>query len=119
MKILTEVKMEIDNSTPLDFTTWVLPAHGNQKINKEIEHLYNTVELLDLTNMLEKAMATHSSTLLANPMDRGAWWAAVYGVAQSRTRMKWLSSSSTHTSDTDQSSSIEWFEGEKLYNFNP
>ena len=24
----------------------------------------------------------------------GAWWAAVYGVAQSRTRLKWLSSSS-------------------------
>ena len=26
---------------------------------------------------------------------RGAWWAAVYGVAQSRTRLKWLSSSSS------------------------
>ena len=25
---------------------------------------------------------------------RGAWWAAVYGVTQSRTRLKWLSSSS-------------------------
>ena len=25
---------------------------------------------------------------------REAWWAAVYGVAQSRTRLKWLSSSS-------------------------
>ena len=23
---------------------------------------------------------------LENPMDEGAWWAAVYGVAQSRTR---------------------------------
>ena len=32
---------------------------------------------------------------LENPMDRGAWWAAVYGVAQSRTRLKWLSSSSS------------------------
>ena len=28
-------------------------------------------------------------------MDRGAWWAAVHGVAQSRTWLKWLSSSST------------------------
>ena len=26
-------------------------------------------------------------------MDAGAWWAAVYGVAQSRTRLKRLSSS--------------------------
>ena len=29
---------------------------------------------------------------LENPMDRGAWWAAVCGVTQSRTRLKWLSS---------------------------
>ena len=32
---------------------------------------------------------------LENPGDAGAWWAAVYGVAQSRTRLKWLSSSSS------------------------
>ena len=25
---------------------------------------------------------------LGNPMDGGAWWAAVYGVAQSRTQLK-------------------------------
>ena len=31
---------------------------------------------------------------LENPRDRGAWWAAVYGVTQSRTQLKWLSSSS-------------------------
>ena len=30
---------------------------------------------------------------LENPRDGGAWWAAVYGVAQSRTRLKRLSSS--------------------------
>ena len=32
---------------------------------------------------------------LENPRDRGAWWAAVYGVTQSRTRLKRLSSSSS------------------------
>ena len=32
-------------------------------------------------------------TCLENPRDRGAWWAAVYGVAQSQTWLKWLSSS--------------------------
>ena len=37
---------------------------------------------------------------LKNPRDGGAWWAAVYGVAQSRTRLKRLSSSST--------SDIQW-----------
>ena len=31
---------------------------------------------------------------LENPRDVGAWWAAVYGVAQSRTRLKRLSSRS-------------------------
>ena len=31
---------------------------------------------------------------LENPRDRGAWWAAIYRVAQSRTRLKRLSSSS-------------------------
>ena len=32
---------------------------------------------------------------LENPRDGGAWWAAIYGVAQSRTRLKQLSSSSS------------------------
>ena len=35
------------------------------------------------------------SSCLENPRDRGAWWAAVYGVAQSWTRLKRLSSSSS------------------------
>ena len=32
---------------------------------------------------------------LENPRDGGAWWAAVYWVTQSRTRLMWLSSSSS------------------------
>ena len=32
---------------------------------------------------------------LENPRDGGAWWAAVYGVALSRTQLKRLSSSSS------------------------
>ena len=32
---------------------------------------------------------------LENPRDGGAWWASIYGVAQSRTRLKQLSSSSS------------------------
>ena len=35
---------------------------------------------------------------LENPGDRGAWWAAVYGVTQSRTRLKRLGSSSSPSS---------------------
>ena len=33
-------------------------------------------------------------SFLENPRDRGTWWAAIYGVAQSWTWLKWLSSSS-------------------------
>ena len=36
---------------------------------------------------------------LENPKDGGAWWAAVYGVAQSWTQLKWLSSSSSALGD--------------------
>ena len=42
---------------------------------------------------------------LENPRDGGAWWAAVYGVAQSQTRLKWLSSSSS----SSRLGVIEWW----------
>ena len=32
---------------------------------------------------------------LENPRDRGAWWAAIYGVAQSQTQLKRLNNSSS------------------------
>ena len=35
---------------------------------------------------------------LENPRDGGAWWAAVYGIAQSRTRLERLSNSSSSSS---------------------
>ena len=38
-------------------------------------------------------MAAYSSILAWRIPQTGAWWAAVYGVAQSRTRLKRLSSS--------------------------
>ena len=43
---------------------------------------------------------------LENPGDGGAWWAVVYGVAQSRTRLKWLSSSSSMISE--KTNNIRW-----------
>ena len=68
------------------------------------------VQPLDWEDPLEESMATHSFTLaqripegngtplqyscLENPRDGGAWWAAIYGVAQSQTQLKRLSSSS-------------------------
>ena len=43
---------------------------------------------------------------LENPRDGGAWWAAVYGVTQSRTQLKRLSSSSSRTAAHQASLSI-------------
>ena len=37
---------------------------------------------------------------LENPRDGEAWWAAVYGVAQSQTRLKWLSSAYKDLTDS-------------------
>ena len=37
---------------------------------------------------------------LENPRDGGAWWAAIYGVTQSRTQLKQLTSSSSYAVDT-------------------
>ena len=52
---------------------------------------------------LKKEMATHSSVLAWRiPGMGGTWWAAVYGVAQSRTQVKRLSSSSSSSSVSDK-----------------
>ena len=49
------------------------------------------VQSLDQEDPLEKGMATHSLgngySCLGNPMDRGAWWATVHGVAKSWIRL--------------------------------
>ena len=46
-------------------------------------------------------MATHSSVLAWRIPGTGeTWWAAVYGVAQSQTRLKRLSSSSSNALET-------------------
>ena len=39
---------------------------------------------------------------LENPRDGGAWWAAVYGVSQSQTRLKQLSSNSSKGGIVDE-----------------
>ena len=47
------------------------------------------VRSLGWEDPLEKEMATHSSVLARRiPMDRGAWWATVPGVAKSHTRLR-------------------------------
>ena len=44
------------------------------------------VQSLDLKDPLEEEMATQFNILVwKNPMDGGAWWVTVHGVAKSRT----------------------------------
>ena len=50
------------------------------------------VQSLGQEDPLEEGMATRSSILAWRiPMDRGAWWATVHGVAKSQTQLKRLS----------------------------
>ena len=56
---------------------------------------------------------------LENPRDGGAWWAAVYGVAQSRTGLKRLSSSSSPINRNISISNWWWFDflGRRMLNY--
>ena len=61
-----------------------------------VEHDWSDLACM---HAFEKEMATHSSILAWRiPGTEEPWWAAVYGIAQSRTRLKWLSSSSSSSS---------------------
>ena len=46
---------------------------------------------------------------LENPKDEGAWWAAIRGVARSRTRLKQLSSSSSSSSGLVGDTDIQYY----------
>ena len=51
------------------------------------------VRFLGLEDPLEKEMGNPlQCSCLENPRDGEAWWAAVYGITQSRTRLNRLSS---------------------------
>ena len=52
---------------------------------------------LSLSRIGERNGNPLQCSCLENPRDGGAWWAAVYGAAQNRTRLKQLSSSSSST----------------------
>ena len=96
---------------PMDGGAWWAAVHGVVKSRTRLSKFTFTFHF----HALEKKMATYSSVLAwripgmaepgglpsmgsqnwTRPRDGGAWWAAVYGVAQSRTRLKRLSSSSS------------------------
>ena len=66
------------------FSRWVLAV---MLVVGFINHLYHVQEFFFL-NVGEGNGSPLQCSCLENPRDGGAWWAAVYGVAQSRTRLK-------------------------------
>ena len=69
-------------------TTLTKPLQGSKAAVFKIEK--------ESWNVLQQTMQDgREKVCLENLRDRRAWWAAVYGVAQSQTRLKRLSSSSS------------------------
>ena len=67
----------------MDGGPWRAAAHGVAKSQTRLSDFTFTFHF----HILEKEMATHSSSCLENPRGGGAWLAAVYGVTQSQTRL--------------------------------
>ena len=81
-----------------------LQSMGSQRVRTRLSDFTFTFHF----HTLEKEMATHSIVLAWRiPGTGGAWWAAVYGVAQSRTQLKRRSSSSSRNG--------QWWDGEAIY----
>ena len=73
---------------------WVEEPGGLQSMgSRRVGHDWTTS--VSLSCIGEGSGNPLQCSCLENPRDRGAWWAAVYGVAQSRTRLKRLSHSSS------------------------
>ena len=73
---------------------------------RRVEHDWATSFSL-LLSCIGEENGNHSSVLAWRiPGMGGAWWAAVYGVAHSRTRLKRLSSSSSSSSSSSRSYSL-------------
>ena len=69
---------------------------------------HNWVTSLSLPCIGEGNGSPLQCSCLEHPRDGGAWWAAVYGVTQSRTRLKRLSSSRSNSGSRKRDISASW-----------
>ena len=95
-----EDSLEEETATHSSILAWKIPwtegPSGLQSMgSRKVGHDWMTsLSLFTFMHWRRKWQPLQCSCL-ENPRDWGAWWAAVYGVAQSRTRLKRLSSSSS------------------------
>ena len=82
---------------PADHQLPLRPLRGLQETRvanriAEVELFWSCIQLMIDVGVLGCSWETlgpgQPRASLENPRDGGAWWAAVYGVAQSRTRLK-------------------------------
>ena len=66
--------------------SWLFQFHSS------FSRLLWLFEVFCISIQMVKLFVLVQCSCLENPRDEGAWWAAIYGVTQSRTRLKWLSS---------------------------
>ena len=87
-------------SSTLDWKIpWMEEPGGLQSMgSRRVRHDWATSLSFSLSCIGERNVNPFQYSCLENPRDGGAWWAAVYGVAQSWTRLKWLSNSSSSSS---------------------
>ena len=80
---------------PMDRGAWWAAVHGVSKSQTRLSDFTFTLHFhFSLSHIGEGNGNPLQCSCLENPRDGGAWWAAVYGVAQSQIRWKRLSSSS-------------------------
>ena len=89
----TDKAMEPHSSTLAWKITWMEVPGGLQSMGSlRVRHDWATsLSLFTFMHWRRKRNPLQCSCL-ENPRDGAAWWAAVYRVTQSRTRLKWLSS---------------------------
>ena len=90
--------LEKEMATHSSVLAWRIPGTGEPGGQPSLEshrvgHNWETSLSLFTSCIGEGNGNPLQCSCLENPRDGGAWWAAVYGVAPSRTQLKWLSSS--------------------------
>ena len=103
MPLVTEKAMAPHSSTPAWKIPWMeepsrLQSMGSLGVGHDWATSLSLFTFMHWRRKWQPTPRILQYSCLENPRDGGALWAAGYGVAQSQTPLKWLSSSSSHLS---------------------